>query len=162
TWHRQHYTVGMFLLAYGVMSLVSGTLLWGDRRDEVGDYFASGPSGTILVLAKAAQVLLGAGRRRRDGARRDWYVPPLAGWMAGFALFAVLDVYTGRWGGLLEHLLYLAGFVILLFLSYGLSAKAQVVGDAAARASGDGPQPVEGLTRTQELALAAINRLPRR
>ncbi|GGV03259.1 hypothetical protein GCM10010182_21490 [Actinomadura cremea] len=159
TWHRQHYTVGVFLLAYGVMSLISGALLWGDRRDEVGDYFASGPSGPILVLAKAVQValvLVGAAAMAR---RRDtWLVAPLAGWMAGFALFAVLDVYTARWGGLLEHLLYLAGFVILLFLSYGLSAKAQVGG--AARTPGPG-QP-EGLTRTQELALAAINRLPRR
>ncbi|MFV2176284.1 hypothetical protein ACFHW3_24575, partial [Actinomadura sp. LOL_011] len=159
TWHRQHYTVGVFLLAYGVMSLISGALLWGDRRDEVGDYFASGPSGTILVLAKAVQVVLvlvgaAAMARRRD----TWLVAPLAGWMAGFALFAVLDVYTARWGGLLEHLLYLAGFVILLFLSYGLSAKAQVGG--AARTPGPG-RP-EGLTRTQELALAAINRLPRR
>ncbi|MBE1534861.1 hypothetical protein [Actinomadura algeriensis] len=161
TWHRQHYTVGMFLLAYGVMSLVSGTLLWGDRRDEVGDYFASGPSGTILGLAKAVQVVLVLATVAAMARRRDtWFVPPLAGWMAGFALFAVLDVYTGRWGGLLEHLLYLAGFVILLFLSYGLSAKAQVGG--AARAPGEEARPVEGLTRTQELALAAINRLPRR
>ncbi|RSN54087.1 hypothetical protein [Actinomadura sp. WAC 06369] len=161
TWHRQHYTVGVFLLAYGVMSLISGALLWGDRREEVGDYFASGPSGAILVLAKAVQVLLvlltaAAVARRRD----TWFVPPLAGWMAGFALFAVLDVFNARWGGLLEHLLYLAGFVILLFLSYGLSAKAQV-GGAARRVSGP-EAPPEGLTRTQELALAAINRLPRR
>ncbi|QFG25550.1 hypothetical protein [Actinomadura sp. WMMB 499] len=162
TWHRQHYTVGAFLLAYGVMSLISGTLLWGDRREEIGDYFASGPSGPILVLAKAVQAVLvlvtvAAIARRRD----TWFVPPLAGWMAGFALFAVLDVYTARWGGLLEHLLYLAGFVVLLFLSYGLSAKAQVGGAARASVPGQGPGP-EGLTRTQELALAAINRLPRR
>ncbi|MEV5828392.1 hypothetical protein AB0L25_22815 [Spirillospora sp. NPDC052242] len=160
TWHRQHYTVGVFLLAYGVMSLVSGALLWGDRREEVGDYFASGPSGTILVLAKAVQAVLVLISAAAIARRRDtWFVPPLAGWMAGFALFAVLDVYTARWGGLLEHLLYLAGFVVLLFLSYGLSAKAQVGG--AARASGQ-EAPPEGLTRTQELALAAINRLPRR
>ncbi|MFD0903888.1 hypothetical protein [Actinomadura sediminis] len=162
TWHRQHYTVGVFLLAYGVMSLISGTLLWGDRREEVGEYFASGPSGAILVLAKAVQVVLvlisaAAVARRRD----TWFVPPLAGWMAGFALFAVLDVYTGRWAGLLEHTLYLGGFVVLLFLSYGLSAKAQVGGAARTSGTGPGAQP-EGLTRTQELALAAINRLPRR
>lgn len=105
--------------------------------------------------------------------RRDvLFVAATTGWMAGFAMFAVLDVFTGRWGGLAEHLLYLAGFVVLLFVSYGLSAKAQLAsapaptpaGDAA---PGEGPHdgPDDGqaggphrLTRTQEFALQAINR----
>src|SRR5437868_3176376 len=106
----------------------------------------------------------GLGTAARPARRRDmWFVPPLAGWMAGFAMFAVLDVLKGRWGGLLEHVLYLAGFVVLLFLSYGLSAKAQLA--AAVRVSGEvaGAGPREGrLTRTQEFALSAVNRLPHR
>ncbi|QXJ24958.1 hypothetical protein AGRA3207_006378 [Actinomadura graeca] len=168
-WHRLHYVVGVFLLAYGVTGIATAALLWDDRRDEFERYFASGPAVGLLVLVKAVEVLLvlvtaAALVRRRD----TWLVPPLAGWMAGFAMFAVLDVLTGRWGGLLEHLVYLAGFVVLLFLSYGLSAKAQLTADARARraagadAAGAGPGEGRRLTRTQEFALSAINRLPRR
>ncbi|MFB4300013.1 hypothetical protein [Actinomadura sp. NTSP31] len=172
TWHRMHYAVGVFLVAYGLTGLAGAALLWSDRRDELGDYFGSGNAGTLLVLAKAVEALLVAAAALGMVRRRDvWFVPALAGWMAGFAVFAVLDVFDGRWGGLLEHLLYLAGFVVLLFVSYGLSAKAQVGSGAAVRAS-TGSGPGEGgeagpdggprrLTRTQEFALAALNRLPR-
>lgn len=179
TWHRMHYAVGVFLIAYGVAGLAGAALLWGDRRKELGDYFGSGNAGTLLILAKAAEAVLVAVTAAGIARRRDmWFVPALAGWMAGFAVFAVLDVFDGRWGGLLEHLLYLAGFVVLLFVSYGLSAKVQVGSGAAVRASAvppapDGPGQDGGgdavgdggprrLTRTQEFALAALNRLPRR
>ncbi|MDL4818954.1 hypothetical protein [Actinomadura opuntiae] len=175
TWHRMHYAVGVFLVAYGVAGLLSAVLLWGDRREEFGDYFGSGNAGTLLVLAKAVEALLVAAAVLGIVRRRDvWFVPPLTGWMAGFAVVAVLDVVNGRWGGLLQHLLYLAGFVVLLFVSYGLSAKAQVSSGTAVRA-GAVPAPAPGepaeagqvdgprrLTRTQELALSALNRLPRR
>ncbi len=168
SWHRMHYAVGVFLLAYGVTGLATAALLWGDRRDEFEAYFASGPAVGLLVLVKAVEVLLvlitAAGLARR---RDMWFVAPLAGWMAGFAMFAVLDVLKGRWGGLLEHVLYLAGFVVLLFLSYGLSAKAQLAAAARARREAGGEAAGDGLgegrlTRTQEFALSAINRLPRR
>lgn len=164
TWHRFHYAVGVFLVVYGVTGLAGAAVLWGDRRDEVENYFGSGPAGSILIAAKAVEALLvlvtvAALVRRRD----MWFVPPLAGWMAGFAMFSVLDVLKGRWGGLLEHLVYLAGFVVLLFLSYGLSAKAQLLRAKEARAAGSGEGAGQGrLTRTQEFALSAINRLPRR
>lgn len=179
TWHRMHYAVGVFLLAYGVTGLVSAALLWSDRRDELAGYFGSGNAGTLLALAKAAEVVLVAVAAAGLVRRRDvWFVPALAGWMAGFTVFAVLDVFDGRWGGLLEHLAYLAGFVVLLFVSYGLSAKAQVGSGAAVRGStlenklptpGESGGPGAGgqdggprrLTRTQEFALSAINRLPR-
>jgi hypothetical protein len=173
-----HYAVGVFLLAYGVTGLVSAALLWGDRRDELAGYFGSGNAGTLLVLAKAVEAALLAVAVAGIVRRRDlWFVPALAGWMAGFAVFAVLDVFHGRWGGLLEHLVYLAGFVVLLFVSYGLSAKAQVGSGAAVRAAtlpnrlpgsgedGEGAEPggePRRLTRTQEFALSALNRLPRR
>ncbi|MBT2213802.1 hypothetical protein [Actinomadura sp. NEAU-AAG7] len=166
SWHRLHYAVGVFLLAYGVTGIVSAVLLWDDRREEFEKYFASGPAGTLLIVVKAVEVLLVVVTAAGLARRRDmWFVPALAGWMAGFAMFAVLDVLKGRWGGLLEHVLYLAGFVVLLFLSYGLSAKAQLAAAARARreAGGSAAAPSGGgLTRTQEFALSAINRLPRR
>ncbi|TDD80829.1 hypothetical protein [Actinomadura rubrisoli] len=179
TWHRFHYAVGVFLVAYGVTALAGAGLQWADRRDELEGYFGSGPAGAMLVGVKAIEALLVLATAAGLARRRDmWFVPPLAGWMAGFAMFAVLDVLKGRWGGLLEHVVYLAGFVVLLFLSYGLSAKAQLgAARAAARAAGAtgatgaagagepgaaGEGPGQGrLTRTQEFALAAINRLPR-
>ncbi|MFD0691353.1 hypothetical protein [Actinomadura fibrosa] len=172
TWQRFHYAVGVFLVAYGLTTLLGGGLQWDDRREELETYFDSGPAGAILIAVKAVEVLLVVITVVGLVRRRDvWFVPPLAGWMAGFAMFAVLDVLKGRWGGLVEHLVYLAGFVVLLFLSYGLSAKAQLGNARRAAAAGAAPAgdgaaggaPGEGrLTRTQELAIAALNRLPRR
>ncbi|TDD82585.1 hypothetical protein E1293_16240 [Actinomadura darangshiensis] len=159
TWQRFHYAVGVFLIAYGVAGLAGAVLLWGDRLDEIERYFGSGPATGILVFVKAVEVLLVVCAAAGLALRRDvLLVPPMAGWMAGFAMFAVLDVFKGRWGGLAEHLAYLAAFVVLLFVSYGLSAKAQLAGapkDAAPAEPGRGPG---GLTRTQEFALQAINR----
>ncbi|MFI0409683.1 hypothetical protein [Actinomadura sp. 3N508] len=167
TWHRFHYAVGVFLIAYGLTALLTGFLLWSDRQDEVGGYFDSGPATGILVLVKLVEAVLVLLALAGVVLRRDLLlVPATAGWMAGFAMFAVLDVFTGRWGGLLQHLLYLAGFVVLLFLSYGLSAKAQLASaprpDGGDAAPGDPPDGSSSgphrLTRTQEFALQAINR----
>ncbi|MFG2086618.1 MULTISPECIES: hypothetical protein [unclassified Spirillospora] len=158
TWHRFHYAVGVFLIAYGVTGLASAVLLWGDRQDEIEGYFGSAPTAAVLIAVKVIELALVLSAAVGVALRRDMlFVPPLAGWMAGFAMFAVLDVFTARWGGLIEHLLYMAAFVILLFLSYGLSAKAQLAGapkDDGDGSSGGGPR----LTRTQEFALQAINR----
>lgn len=177
TWHRFHYAVGVFLVAYGVTGLISGVLMWGDRQDEVQGYFGGLPATAVLLLVKFVELALTASAAAALAFRKDLLlVPPTAGWMAGFAMFAVLDVFTARWGGLVQHLLYLAAFVVLLFLSYGLSAKAQLAAAArAAKAAGDGggtgddeagndgsgdgaPGGGMRLTRTQEFALAAINR----
>jgi hypothetical protein len=159
TWHRFHYAVGVFVIAYGVAALASAAALWGDRLDEMEGYFGSGPATGILVLAKAAEVLLVLAAVAGVALRRDLLlVPPVAGWMAGFAMFAVLDVFTGRWGGLVEHLAYLAAFVVLLFLSYGLSAKAQLARAPKGPAPDGSPRGPGGLTWTQEFALQAINR----
>lgn len=159
TWHRFHYAVGVFLIAYGAANLAGAAVLWGDRVEEAEGYFGSGPATGVLVLVKAVEALLVLTAAAGLVLRRDMLlVPPMAGLMAGFAMFAVLDVFTGRWGGLLQHLAYLAAFVVLLFLSYGLSAKAQLARapkDAEPGAPGRGPG---GLTRTQEFALQAINR----
>ncbi|GAA0577539.1 hypothetical protein [Actinomadura livida] len=158
TWHRFHYAVGVFLIAYGGTGLLSAVLMWGDRQDEVEGYFGALPATAVLILVKVIEVALTASAAAALVLRRDvLLVPPMVGWMAGFAMFAVLDVFTAGWGGLVEHLLYLAAFVVLLFLSYGLSAKAQLAGAAKDEddgPSGGGPQ----LTRTQEFALQAINR----
>ncbi|MEU8306712.1 hypothetical protein AB0C84_24450 [Actinomadura sp. NPDC048955] len=159
TWHRFHYAVGVFVIAYGVAALASAAALWGDRLDEMEGYFGSGPASGILVLAKAVEVLLVVAAVAGVLMRRDLLlVPPVAGWMAGFAMFAVLDVFTGRWGGLVEHLAYLAAFVVLLFLSYGLSAKAQLAKAPKGPAPDGSPRGPSGLTWTQEFALQAINR----
>lgn len=158
TWHRFHYAVGVFLIAYGVTGVISAVLLWGDRQDEIEGYFGSGPATAVLVLVKAAEAALVLAAVAGVVLRRDMLlVPPMAGWMAGFAMFAVLDVFTARWTGLIEHLLYLAAFVVLLFLSYGLSAKAQLAGARKSAEPGSSRGP-GGLTRTQEFALQAINR----
>lgn len=159
TWHRFHYAVGVFVIAYGVTGLAGAVLLWGDRQDEIEGYFGSGPATAILVFVKAVEVLLVASAAAGVALRRDLLlVPPMAGWMAGFAMFAVLDVFKGRWGGLIEHLAYLAAFVVLLFLSYGLSAKAQLAGAPKDAPPGSPDRGPSGLTRTQEFALQAINR----
>ena len=95
TWHRMHYAVGVFLIAYGVAGLAGAALLWGDRRKELGDYFGSGNAGTLLILAKAAEAVLVAVTAAGIARRRDmWFVPALAGWMAGFAVFAVLIIVS--------------------------------------------------------------------
>lgn len=158
TWHRLHYAVGVFLIAYGMTGLVSAVLLWGDRQDEIEGYFGSVPAATVLTGVKVIELALVASAVAGVALRRDMlFVPPMAGWMAGFAMFAVLDVFTARWSGLIEHLLYLAAFVVLLFLSYGLSAKAQLAG--APKDDGDAlSDSGRRLTRTQEFALQAINR----
>jgi len=159
TWHRFHYAVGVFIVAYGVAGLAGAVLLWGDRQDEIEGYFGSGPAAGVMVFVKAVEALLVLSAAAGVLLRRDvLFVPPLAGWMAGFAMFAVLDVFKGRWGGLIEHLVYLAAFVVLLFLSYGLSAKAQLAGAPKEAEPGSSPVGPRGLTRTQEFALQAINR----
>ncbi|MEU5878352.1 hypothetical protein [Spirillospora sp. NPDC047279] len=170
-WHRFHYPVGVFLLAYGVTGIVSAALGWSDRRDELAGYLGSGVATPLLVTVKVLEgllllVALAGLIRRRD----VWFLPALTGWVAGFAVFCVLDVVKGKWTGLLEHALYLAFFLLLLGLTYALSVKARVGGRKAPPA----PSPVPagppdqhvapaggGLTRTQELALAALNRWQR-
>jgi hypothetical protein len=159
TWQRFHYAVGVFLIAYGLAGLASAAALWGDRVDEIERYFGSGPATGILVFVKLVEVLLVLSAAAGVALRRDMLlVPPMAGWMAGFAMFAVLDVFKGRWGGLVEHLAYLAAFVVLLFLSYGLSAKAQLANAPGDAPPGEPQRGPGGLTRTQEFALQAINR----
>jgi hypothetical protein len=160
-WHRYHYPIGAFAAVYGVTVLLTSLFAWGTRREELAEYVGSGPATPalvlVLVLVKIVELLLVlltvAGLVRR---RDVWLLPALAGWVAGFALFALLDVFTGRWGGLLEHVIYLAVFVFLLFGSYALSVKARVETKVPAQ-SGEASQP-SGLTRTQELALEALNR----
>jgi hypothetical protein len=88
----------------------------------------------------------------------------------------LVDVVKGNWGGLLEHLVFLGVFALLLFLSYGLSVRARTgrtaepappaapapaVPMAGAPAPG-APGPSGNLSRTQEFALAALNRLQQR
>lgn len=188
-WHRMHYPIGTFLVAYGVTGLVTGALGWSDRREELAEYVGSGLATPALAGVKLIEVLLVALAVAGLMRRRDvWFLPALTGWLAGFAVFAVLDVFKGKWLGLLEHAVFLGGFALLLLVSYGLSVKARVgratapppspspssaVGSAGpaevstpATAPGAGSGSASGrpggLSRTQEFALATLNRLQQR
>ncbi|MFI0354105.1 hypothetical protein [Actinomadura sp. 9N407] len=195
-WHRFHYPIGAFLVAYGFAGFATALIGWGDRRAELAGYIGSGLATPVLAAVKMVElvlvVLVLAGVVRR---RDVWFLPALAGWLVGFGVFAVLDVVKGKWGGLLEHAVYLAAFALLLFLSYGLSVKARVGRAAKPEAAppvqpgqpGQPGQPVppmqpvagavpapspvpapvpvpvaapgQPLTRTQEFALATLNRV---
>ncbi|MFB4316674.1 hypothetical protein [Actinomadura sp. 21ATH] len=182
-WHRYHYPIGIFLVAYGVTGFATALIGWGDRREELAGYIGSGPATPVLAAVKMVELALVALALAGVVRRRDiWFLPALAGWFAGFAAFAVLDVVKGKWGGLLEHAVYLAVFALLLFVSYGLSVKARVGraakpqqqaqvpqpvpagGEAPAPAAAPAPAPAPAaapgkpLTRTQEFALATLNR----
>ncbi|MFI0454506.1 hypothetical protein ACH34W_54775, partial [Actinomadura sp. 6N118] len=173
-WHRFHYPIGAFLVAYGVTGLAGAVIGWGERRDEVAGYLGAGAATPVLAGVKVIEALLlliaVAGLVRR---RDVWFLPAITGWIAGFGVFCVLDAVKGKWTALLEHGAYLLLFVVLLVLTYGLSVKARVGGrrqpsPAEAVPPPPGSHPVGaatprpgGLTRTQELALAAINRWQR-
>lgn len=178
-WHRFHYTVGIFLVAYGAAGFALLAIGWSSRHDEMATYLDKtiglGIATSALISAKIVEVLLTllalAGLLRR---RDVWYLPALVGWVAGFAAFCVLDVWSGRYGGLVEHAVYLLGFLLLLAASFAFGVKARVLrahAEAAHPADGGPPapgapgRPVGGtrmrLTRTQEMALAALNRWQR-
>ncbi|XVQ13300.1 hypothetical protein ACQP1W_12395 [Spirillospora sp. CA-255316] len=182
-WHRFHYPVGAFLIAYGVTGFVTGLLSWSDRREELAGYIGSGLATPGLATVKLVELLLVALTVAGLVRRRDvWFLPVLTGWLAGFAVFAVLDVFKGKWLSLLEHAVFLGGLGLLLFVSYGLSVKARVGRAEAARRPAPSPSTTEGseaapaqtaepapvpgqpggLTRTQEFALATLNRWQQR
>ncbi|GLZ04437.1 hypothetical protein Acsp03_19030 [Actinomadura sp. NBRC 104412] len=177
-WHRMHYPIGVFLVAYGVTGLVTGLIGWDDRREELAGYVGAGAATAVLAVVKAIELALVALAVAGIGRRRDvWFLPALAGWLAGFGVFTLLDLVKGNWGALLEHVVFLAAFALLLFLSYGLSVKARVGRAAAARTAPPPPDapapaapgvpapvaaPSANLSRTQEFALAALNRLQQR
>ena len=168
-WHRFHYPVGIFLVAYGAAGIPLLAIGWSDRHREMATYLAQTVGLDIatpaLVGAKAVEVLLTllalAGLLRR---RDVWYLPALLGWVAGFAAFCAFDLWSGRYGGLVEHVVYLLGFLLLLAASFAFGVKARVAAGAgttgAAQVGGAGGTRMR-LTRTQELALAALNRWQR-
>lgn len=169
-WHRLHTPVGVFLVAFGLTGTVNAILRWTDHRAEIASLLdqtagsVAGSAGTILVGVHVVEALLLlialVGLLRR---RSVWYLPAIFGWMAGFGVFAGLDIWAGHLGRLTEHAAYLGGFTILLFLSYALGVKARV---NSSRTAAAGPAAAaydnRPLTRTQELALAALNNWQRR
>ncbi|WP_460370469.1 hypothetical protein, partial [Actinocorallia lasiicapitis] len=166
TWHRQHFTVGVFLVVYGLTNLATGLLGFSNHKRELAGYLGDGMAGQALIGLKAVEGLLlvltvAAIVRRKD----VWFLPSLLGWVLGFAVFAVLDVVKGRFVPLAEHGLYTLLFFALLVISYGLSAKVRAARTPAPPASaapspGAPPHP-QGLSRTQEIALNALNRWQR-
>lgn len=166
TWHRYHFPVGVFLVAYGVAGVLLLAIGWDERHREMATYLAKtiglGIATPTLIAAKVVEVLLTllalAGLLRR---RDVWYLPALFGWIGGFAAFCVLDVWSGRFGGLAEHAIYLAGFLVLLVVSFGLGVKTRVARaerDRTAQSPGHDAARRMQLTRTQEMALAALTR----
>ena len=134
---------------------------WPAHLKEMTFYLGESLASPALIAVKAVQVLLVLLTVVGLARRRDvWLLMALSGWAAGFAAFCVLDVVKGRLADLAEHGLYAVVFAALLFLSYALGVKARV----AARSEGP-PEPGQGqgsgLSRTQEIALAALNRWQR-
>src|SRR5262245_15286510 len=131
TWHWFHYPIGVLLVSYGTAGVLLLAIGWNGRHQEMAAYLSQTIGLAIatpaLIAAKVVEVLLTllalAGLLRR---RDVWFLPALLGWIAGFAAFCVLDLWSGRFGGLAEHLLYLLGFLILLATSFGLSAQARL------------------------------------
>ncbi|HEX6473170.1 MAG TPA: hypothetical protein VF069_29030 [Streptosporangiaceae bacterium] len=177
-WHPFHYPVGIFLVAYGTAGIPLLAVGWADRHREMATYLAKtvdravalgpGIATPALIAIKVMEALLTllalAGLLRR---RDVWYLPALLGWIAGFAALCVLDVWSGRFGGFAEHAVYLLGFAVLLAASFVLGVKARVAGFDHGRRPPAGSPRLGGrgaagtplrLTRTQERALAAINR----
>lgn len=168
-WHRYHLAVGVFLLGYGCTRLLGTLFGWHHHERQIAGYLddtiglGPGAAAPVLIAVKLLQLLLTlivlAGVLRRKDV---WYLPALTGWIAGFAGFCVLDLWAGRLGRLIEHGVLLAGFTALLIISYGLSVRVRVARGAAdrsvARTGTPGPT---GLSRTQEIALAALNRWQR-
>jgi cell division septation protein DedD len=168
-WHWFHYPIGIFLVAYGTAGVLLLAIAWGDRHEEMATYLSKtiglGIATPALLAVKTVEILLTllalAGLMRR---RDVWYLPALFGWIGGFAVFCVLDLWSGRFGGLVEHVLYLLGFLLVLAVSFALGVKVRV-----ARAEQGPIEPSEDrpsttgmkLTRTQEMALAALNRWQR-
>lgn len=162
-WHRMHTPVGVFLVVFGLGSTANAALRWSDHRTELGNLLSgtvnslANSAGPLLVGAHVVEVLLVvvavAGLARR---RSVWFLPTILGWMVGFGVFAGLNIWAGNTTRVIEQVAYLGGFTILLFLSYALGVKARVNQQHAA-AYADQP-----LTRTQELALAALSPWQRR
>ncbi|MGI8336687.1 hypothetical protein ACRYCC_42655, partial [Actinomadura scrupuli] len=166
-WHRYHYPIGIFLTLYGLTGLLSTLIGWSDHRKEIAAYLSktagldTGLATPVLVVLHVIETLLIlvtlAGLLRR---RDVWFLPVLFGWIAGFAVFCVLDVWAGTMGLLAEHAVYLAGFTVVLFLSYALGVRARV-GQARPPGRSRGEAAPQNLSRTQELALSALNRWQR-
>jgi hypothetical protein len=168
-WHRYHYPVGIFLALYGLTGLLTVVIGWSGHHKEIADYLTrtagigTGAATPVLVglhVIEALLVLVAvAGLLRR---RDVWFLPVLLGWVAGFAVFCVLDVWAGTLGLLAEHAVYLAGFTVVLCVSYALGVKARVGGAPAPGGPDRRPGPVPlNLSRTQEFALSALNRWQR-
>jgi hypothetical protein len=145
-----------------------GTLIgWGEHRRDIANYLAettgagAGAATPLLVVVKVVELLLLLTALAGLLRRRDvWMLPALLGWMAGFAVFCVLDLWAGLFGRLAEHVLYLLVLAALLAMSYTLSIKVRMGRPSRLRGDAGGPAP-KSLTRTQEMALAAINRWQR-
>ncbi|WP_153530948.1 hypothetical protein [Actinomadura macrotermitis] len=159
-WHRFHYPVAVFLVAFAVTALAVTAARWSGHRADMAGYAGAGLALPALGAVKAVQLLLLLTGLCALLSRRDvWLLPTLFGWLAGFGVFAVLDVVKGRMLPLAEHGVYAAVFAALLAVSYTLSVKARVGGPAGGQ-GGQGPRP-SGLSRTQEFALSAANRWQR-
>ncbi|MDX6743389.1 hypothetical protein [Actinocorallia sp. A-T 12471] len=160
SWHRQHYAIGLFLIVFGIINLALGFLGFADREKEIAEYLSDGIAAPVLIAVKVAQaVLLGVAVMAVVRRRSVLFLPALLAWTGGFAVLTVLDLVSGTFTTLIEHLIYTAAFAAALFLSYALSVKA---GTTATTATPNPATPTpQSLSRTQEFALNTLNRLHR-
>ncbi|GAB2807773.1 hypothetical protein GCM10022221_01310 [Actinocorallia aurea] len=171
SWHRQHYAVALFLIVYSLVTLALGQVGFADRKQELAEYTSDALAGPLLIAVKAVQVgLLIATAEAMRRRRSVLFLPVLALWTGSFAVLAVLDVVSGAYGTLVEHLLYTVLFGVVLFLSYAFSVKAGAAAQAAASVpaghpapgAAPAPQPApQSMSRTQEFALNTLNRWQR-
>ncbi|MCW2918107.1 MAG: hypothetical protein JWN52_6175 [Actinomycetia bacterium] len=166
-WHRYHYPIGIFLVLYGLTGLLGVLIGWSDHQKEMANYLTKTAglntglatpvlAGLHVVEGLLILITLAGLLRRRD----VWFLPVVFGWMAGFAVFCVLDVWAGTMSRLAEHGVYLIGFTAVLLVSYTLGVKARVGQAPPSGQQRNTPTP-RNLSRTQEIALSALNRWQR-
>lgn len=160
-WHRFQYPIGVFLVAYGIATLTVSLLGWDAHRKVLAHYLGEGIASPALIAVKVAEGVLLLAALAGLVRRRDvWFLPALVGWTAGYALFCVLGLVKGETSRLPEHAGFLVAFAVLLFLSYALGVKARIGREASSPGAGQDGQS-RNLSRTQEMALAALNRWQR-
>jgi hypothetical protein len=147
-------------VVYGITTLTVSLLGWSAHRTVLEGYLGEGIASPAVIAIKAAEGVLVLAAVAGLLRRRDvWFLPALFGWTAGFAAFCVLGPVKGETSRLPEHAAFLVIFAVLLFFSYALGVKARVGRQAPSGARQD--DQARNLSRTQEMALAALNRWQR-
>lgn len=148
-----------FLVVFG-LAKVAELIDWSRLHHDAGAMLGlgSGTATVLLIAGKSGELLLTAiaalGLVRRSVV---WPLAALAGWTADLFVLSVLAGIDGDLGRLLEHGLCFVAFAGLLAVAYTRGALSLPDATRASGASGTGGR----LSQTQEIAIAALNRLRR-